>query len=170
MEDIIEIQNLIYEIRGQRVMLDKDLARLYEVETRSLNQAVKRNIRRFPDDFMFQLTKEEAKSLVSQNVIPSMQYFGGTLPYAFTEQGVSMLSSVLHSDCAIDINISIMRTFVEMRKFALSQPDTTNQIMELRKTMLLYMDKNDKRVDTIMEALNALLVKPPEPRRLIGFR
>ncbi|MDR0908747.1 MAG: ORF6N domain-containing protein [Spirochaetaceae bacterium] len=176
MEDIIEIQNLIYEIRGQRVMLDKDLARLYEVETRSLNQAVKRNIERFPADFMFQLTREEENFLISQFVIskkdPTEDGRGGLrkLSYAFTEQCVAMLSGVLRSRRAVEVNIAIMRAFVEMRKFALSQPDTTNQIMELRKTMLLYMDKNDKRVDTIMEALNALLAKPPEPKRLIGFR
>lgn len=119
------IENLIYVIRGQQVMLDSDLAELYGVETRVLNQAVKRNIERFPEDFMYQLTKEDAKNLKSQNVISSLEpqnansNWGGTrkLPYAFTENGIAMLSSVLRSKTAIEVNIRIMRAFTSMRSF-----------------------------------------------------
>lgn len=115
MNDLAQIQNLIYVIRGQRVMLDSDLAQLYEVETKVLNQAVKRNITRFPDNFMFQLSKNEWLNLRSQIVT-----FSGDIrkytPYAFTEQGVAMLSSVLRSEKAIQVNIQIMNTFVKMRQ------------------------------------------------------
>ena len=103
------IEQRILLIRGQKVMLSTHLAELYDVETRVLNQAVKRNISRFPEDFMFQLNISEAEQLVSQNVIPHKKYFGGALPYAFTEQGVAMLSSVLNSERAIQVNIEMMR-------------------------------------------------------------
>ncbi len=106
------IQKKIFEIRGHKVMLDFDLAKMYEAETRALKQAVKRNIQRFPPDFMFQLTPTEANALVSQSVIPSKKYLGGALPFAFIEQGVAMLSSVLNSERAIEVNIIIIRTFV----------------------------------------------------------
>lgn len=115
MNDLVQIQNLIYVIRGQRVMLDSDLARLYEVETKVLNQAVKRNITRFPDNFMFQRSKDEWQSLRSQFVTFSSNIRKYT-PYAFTEQGVAMLSSVLRSEKAIQVNIQIMNTFVKMRQ------------------------------------------------------
>lgn len=116
--DLQVIQNKIYEIRGQRVMLDFDLANLYGVETRALNQAVKRNIQRFPSDFMFQLSQREFDNLMSQIVISS---WGGTrkLPFAFTEHGVTMLASVLRSNTAIDINIQIVRAFIVLRQYAL---------------------------------------------------
>lgn len=118
--DLQVIQNKIFEVRGCRVMLDFHLAELYQVETRALKQAVKRNIGRFPSDFMFVLSKEEANLLlsigVSQNVIPPDYNFGAALPMAFTEQGVAMLSSVLRSQTAIEVNISIMRAFVLMRQ------------------------------------------------------
>ena len=116
MNDLEEIRNRIYEIRGRQVMLDKDLAELYGVEVKVLNQAVKRNIKRFPPDFMFQLDKDEWEILKSQFVTSS---WGGarTLPYAFTEQGVAMLSSVLRSDTAIEVNIRIMRVFVAVRQY-----------------------------------------------------
>ena len=110
------IKNSILEIRGKKVMLDMDLAKIYEVETRALKQAVRRNIDRFPEDFMFQLTEKEMQNLVSQNVIPHMKYFGGTAPFVFTEQGVAMLSSILKSKKAIQMNISIMRAFVMIRQ------------------------------------------------------
>ncbi|MCF6271544.1 MAG: ORF6N domain-containing protein, partial [Melioribacteraceae bacterium] len=112
-----EIQNKIFTIRNQQVMLDRDLAQLYQVETRALKQAVKRKIDRFPDDFMFELTDAEIDFLVSQSVIPSKKYFGGAKPFAFTEQGVSMLSSVLTSKTAVQVNIAIFRAFTKMRKF-----------------------------------------------------
>src|SRR3990172_264518 len=112
----IMIERKIFLLRHQKVILSPHLAELYGVETRTLNQAVKRNRTRFPEDFMFQLTDTEVAWLVSQNVIPHREYFGGTLPYAFTEQGVAMLSSVLRSERAIQMNIAIMRAFVKLRE------------------------------------------------------
>ncbi|MBK6933506.1 MAG: ORF6N domain-containing protein [Saprospirales bacterium] len=124
------IRQKIYEVRGQKVMLDFDLAALYEVETRALNQAVKRNLHRFPEDFMFQLSQNEWNNLISQIVISS---WGGTrkLPFAFTEQGVAMLSSVLRSEKAIQVNIAIMRAFVEFRRYALTYTELAQKIAEL---------------------------------------
>jgi len=115
--DNLDIKSKIYTIREQQVMLDRDLAELYQVETRTLKQAVKRNIDNFPDDFMFILSDKEIDFMVSQNVIPSKQYLGGSKPYAFTERGVSMLSSILKSKTATEISINIFRAFVNMRKF-----------------------------------------------------
>ncbi len=112
-----KIREKIYTIRGLRVMLDKDLAELYEVKTIRLREQVKRNRKRFPGDFMFQLTGDEVNILVSQNAIPSRRNFGGFLPYVFTEQGIANISSVLTNDKAIEVNIRIIRTFVEMRRF-----------------------------------------------------
>lgn len=135
MDDLIIIENKIYEIRGQKVMLDFDLAEMYEIETRVLNQAVRRNMERFPEDFMFQLTNEEANalkvSLTSQIVISNK---GGTryAPFAFTEQGVAMLSGVLRSPRAIEVNINIMRAFVRMRRYLLSHTPE-KELEELRK-------------------------------------
>ncbi|MFM2038784.1 MAG: hypothetical protein RL432_1723 [Bacteroidota bacterium] len=118
--EIDQIKNSILEIRGIKVILDFELAKLYEVETRVLKQAVRRNIDRFPSDFMFQLTEIEMQHLVSQNVIPTLNHFGGAKPFAFTEQGIAMLSSVLKSKKAIHMNISIMRAFVMMRQWAIT--------------------------------------------------
>ena len=118
--EIEHIKNSIREIRGYKIMLDMDLAKIYEVETRVLKQAVRRNIDRFPSDFMFQLTEIEMQHLVSQNVIPTLNHFGGAKPFAFTEQGIAMLSSVLKSKKAIHMNISIMRAFVMMRQWAIT--------------------------------------------------
>jgi hypothetical protein len=112
-----EIENRIFIIRNVQVMIDRDLAELYQTETRTLKQAVKRNLERFPDDFMFELSENEIGYLVSQVVIPSKSYFGGARPYAFTEQGVAMLSSVLKTPAAVSISLRIIRVFVEMRKF-----------------------------------------------------
>jgi len=167
--NVLPIQNMIYEIRRQKVMLDSDLASLYGVDLRSLNQAVKRNIKRFPSDFMFKLTQDEWDSLRSQNVI-SKDGRGGRryIPFVFTEQGVSMLSSVLNSEHAIDVNISIMRTFVEMRNYVAYQCGTNDQIADLRKLLMLYIDNNDKRVNEIIIALNNLIEKPKETKK-IGF-
>ena len=164
-----QLQKLIYEVRGQKVMLDSDLAALYGVELRSLNQAVKRNIGRFPPDFMFQLTDEEWNFLRSQFVI-SKNSRGGRryAPYVFTEQGVSMLSSVINSERAIEANINIMRTFVKLRQYVLSQSDTNEQIAELRKLLMLYIEKNDKRVNDIIIILNNLIGEPPKTKT-IGF-
>jgi hypothetical protein len=165
------IESLIHEVRGQKVMLDSGLARLYEVETKVLNQAVKRNMKRFPPDFMFQLTENEVTALRSQFVTSNTGRGGRRYaPYVFTEQGVAMLSSVLNSSRAIAVNIQIMRVFIKMRHYALSQNDSTGQIAELRKLLMLYIEKNDKRVDEIVRVLNCLITAPPKPKRVIGFQ
>ena len=181
MEHNVEsIRNKIYEIRGQRVMLDRDLAELYGVTTGNLNKAVKRNIRRFPPDFMFQLTKEEWDSLRFQIGILDVGRGKYTkfLPHAFTEQGLAMLSGVLNSDIAIEVNISIMRAFVSLRQIAaiVKQSD----LIEMRKEILAYIDdiladQNDinestrAQLDAISEALAELQPRDPKPRRRIGF-
>ena len=165
--NLIPIHNMIYEIRGHKVMIDSDLALLYQVEVKALNRAVKRNIKRFPDDFMFQITGEEWKNLKYHFGTSS---WGGKrkLPYVFTEQGIAMLSGLLNSDIAINVNINIMRAFVQLRHYALSQAGTNEQIAELRKLLMLYIEKNDKRVNEIIIALNNLIEQPREPKK-IGF-
>jgi len=167
--ELASIQNIIYEIRGQKVMLDSDLAKLYEIETKALNRAVKRNLDRFPEFFMFQLTEDEFNSLRCQ-FGTSNERKGGRryLPFAFTEHGVLMLSSVLNSKKAISVNIEIMVTFIKMRQYALSQSGTDEQIAELRKLLMLYIEKNDKRVNDIIIVLNNLIEKPKETKK-IGF-
>ena len=165
--NIIPIQDLIYEIRGQKVMLDSDLARLYGVLTHRLNEAVKRNLKRFPQEFMFQLTDEEWKNQRSHFAIFNKD-IRKYKPYAFTEHGILMLSSVLNSDKAIKINIQIMKIFIYMRQYVFSQSGTNEQIAELRKLLMLYIEKNDKRVNDIIIALNNLIEKPKETKR-IGF-
>lgn len=151
------IQNKIFEIRGQRVMLDFDLAELYEVETRALNQAVKRNTKRFPTDFMFQLTNKEFENLKSQSVISS---WGGLrkLPYAFTEHGVTMLASVLRSDRAIEINIQIVRAFIALRQYALGYADL-NQKLEN------FMIESNLQFSDIYQALTEMANKDEHDKR-----
>ena len=168
-DKLTKIENLIYEIRGHKVMLDSDLAELYEVETRILNRNVQRNIERFPDDFMFQLTKEEYKNLISQ--IGTSSFHGGRrfMPYVFTEQGVSMLASVLNSKKAINVNISIIRAFVKLRQFVISEAGVNVQLLELRKLLLLYIETNDKRVNEVILALNNLIEQPVKSKKKIGF-
>ena len=163
MENLIQIQNLIYEIRGQKVMLDSDLATLYQVQTKVLNQAVKRNLKRFPSDFMFQLTKEEFLNLKSQFVTSS---WGGVrkMPYVFTEQGVAMLSGLLNSDIAIAVNIKIMRAFVQIRKLSVEHKDLQEQIQELKQYFLQYAKDNNAEIDRINEAIN-LLMDRTKPRK-----
>ena len=170
-----KIQNMIHEIRGQKVMLDSDLAELYAVAPKVLNQAVKRNIERFPADFMFILTKDEFVELVTNcDHLQNLKY-RPTLPYVFTEQGVAMLSSILNSDRAIKVNIQIMRTFVQLRHFALDKPDTKAQITEVRKLLMLHIEnsdfkfsKYDKTIRQIVQALNNL-IDQPKPTKRIGF-
>ena len=157
------IEKEIFLLRRQKVMLSVHLAELYEVETRALNQAMKRNIDRFPADFAFQLIDEEADSLVSQNVIPHRKYFGGTLPYAFTEQGVAMLSSVLRSKKAIQVNIEIMRAFVKLRELLATHKDLARKLEEMEK-------KYDSQFRIVFEAIRTLMLPPGEPKRRIGFR
>jgi ORF6N domain len=150
-------------IRGKKVMLDKDLALLYEVKPVSLRQQVKRNKDRFPEDFMFHLTEEESKIMVSQNVIPSIQSLGGYLPYAFTEQGVAMLSSILRSKRAVQVNIQIMRAFVQLRRFILTNADLRHKIEAMEK-------KYDKQFAIVFQAIKQLLEPPPLPaKKPIGF-
>lgn len=186
MQLIQSIQNRIYEIRGERVMLDKDLAELYQVETKALNQAVKRNIKRFPPDFMFQLTKEEwdnlqphiqdftePQSLRSQIVTlkngrgKHLKY----LPYVFTEQGIAMLSSVLHSEKAVAMNIAIMRVFVDIRKTLLIQTDMKEQLRQIRQKL----GDHDAQLNQLYEVMENLLnekaaQKNWEDRDRIGFK
>ena len=146
----IQIKNKILQVRGIQVMLDRDLAKLYNIETRVLKQAIKRNIKRFPQDFMFKLTEKEIKVMVSQSVIPSKKYLGGVLPYAFTEQGVAILSSILNSDKAIEINIAIMRAFVIMRKVINSNILINSRIGNLERKHLIY-DRNFEKVFNLLE-------------------
>ena len=166
--DLQIIQNKIFEVRGCRVMLDYHLAELYQVETRALKQAVKRNIERFPGDFMFVLTQEEANLLlstgVSQNVIPPAYNFGVAMPMAFTEQGVAMLSSVLRSKVAIEVNISIMRAFVLMRQMVIGYEELLRRIEELEVS-------TDAQFNELYQALTQLLSqsKQQKERRPVGF-
>ena len=166
--DLQIIQNKIFEVRSCLVMLDDHLAELYQVETRALNQAVKRNIERFPGDFMFVLTQEEANLLlsigVSQNVIPPAYNFGVAMPMAFTEQGVAMLSSVLRSKVAIEVNISIMRAFVLMRQMAIGYEELSRRIEELEVS-------TDAQFNELYQALTQLLSqsKQQKERRPVGF-
>ena len=144
-----EVENNIFLIRDKQVMLDKDLAELYQVETRVLNQAVKRNIERFPSDFMFQLTKEEFENLKSQFVISSSNHGGiRKPPYAFTEQGVSMLSSVLKSKAAIDVSIQIIRIFVSFRKFASENVLLFEKVKEIETKVNEHDNKLEQLINT----------------------
>ena len=127
------IQNRIFFIRGVKIMLDKDLAALYGVKPIRLREQVKRNLRRFPPDFMFQLNEKEAAAMVSRNAIPSKQHLGGHLPYAFTEHGILMLSSVLNSERAVEANIQIMRTFTKLRQLMLKHSDLRRKIEAMEK-------------------------------------
>lgn len=185
------IQSKIYEIRGQRVMLDFDLAELYQVETRTLKQAVRRNIERFPEDFMFEITESEynylKNSMTSQIVISNEKGGRRYMPFAFTEQGVAMLSSVLRSGTAIQVNIAIMRAFVAMRNYITTTTQITAELSEIRaKLALLERADEDnaeavndlsedmrKELDNIYQAIAALSVKVPQARKVgqpIGFK
>ena len=168
--EVLPIKNLIYNIRGQKVMLDSDLARLYEIETKVLNRAVKRNLERFPQIFMFQLTEDEHNSLRCQ-FGTSNEGKGGRryLPFVFSEHGILMLSSVLNSKKAISVNIEIIVTFIKMRQYVFSQSSAYGEISELRKLLMLYMEKNDKRVNDIMSVLNCLIDQPSKTKT-IGFK
>ena len=146
-------------------MLSVHLAELYEVETRALNQAVKRNLDRFPEDFMFQLNDFEADQLVSQNVIPHRKYFGGSLPYAFTEQGVAMLSSVLNSERAVQVNIAIMRAFVKLREMLSTHKELAHKLAQLERKI----EKHDEDIKLIFNAIRQLMAPPEPKKRKIGF-
>ena len=182
------IQNKIYEIRGRRVMLDFDLAALYRMETRVFKQAVRRNLERFPDDFMFQLSKNEWNELITNcdNLPENVKYSPAT-PFAFTEQGTSMLSAVLRSDVAIQVSIAIMRAFVMMRHYLVSTANVTAELAEIRaKLVLLERNDNDnlkaindlsedlrKDIDILYTAIEEMAARPAveeQPRRRIGYR
>ena len=158
-----EIRNLIYHIRGKAVMLDSDLASLYRVSTSRLNEAVKRNIRRFPEDFMFQLTEEEFKNLMSQIAISSSHGGRRKLPQVFTEQGVAMLSGVLNSEVAIDVNLNIMRAFIQIRRIGMSIVDLKRKIENMER----HYDHNFK---IVFDALRQIISPPPSKTdRKMGF-
>lgn len=175
-DEIVLVQDLIHEIRGKKVMLDFDLARLYQVETRVLNQSVKRNLKRFPPDFMFQLTVKEWSMMSSQFVTTSNRPKSAP-PFAFTEQGVAMLSGLLKSDVAIAANIAIMRAFVQVREYLLAASSVSAELNELRaKVDLLAMQQNENHeaIETLYEAIGELAArleeKNNEPRPRIGFK
>ncbi|TVQ09816.1 MAG: ORF6N domain-containing protein [Balneolaceae bacterium] len=156
------IESTIFFIRGQRVMLSTHLADLYDVEPRVLVQAVKRNIDRFPDDFMFQLTEHEFENLKSHFVISSWGGLRRATPYAFTEQGVAMLSSVLRSTRAVQVNIEIMRTFVRIRRIIAANDDLSRKLDDLEK-------KYDQQFSVVFEAIRQLMIPSEKERRRIGF-
>ena len=158
----IPMQNIIYTIRGVQVMLDRDLAHFYGVENRALKQAVKRNPARFPDDFMFELSDSEIELLVSQNVIPSKKHLGGARPYAFTEQGVASLSSVLQSESAIAINIQIMRAFVTMRRFIAANAQIFQRLDTVERKQIEYKADADKNFEKIFNAIESKDIRPKQ--------
>ena len=160
-----KILEKILLLRGQKVMLDRDLAEMYGVEVKRLNEAVKRNVTRFPDDFMFQLAQNEWRNLKSQSATSS---WGGVRkpPYAFTEQGVAMLSSVLHSETAIQANIQIIRLFTKMKQLILDNKDLWMKIEKIEQ----HLVKNDEEIKTVFAYLKKLLVPENKPRNPIGFR
>jgi len=166
MSNVISVEIIaskILLIRGKRVMLDRDLAKLYEVDTSQLTRQVRRNIDRFPEDFMFQLTKEELRNLICQIGISS---WGGTrkLPYAFTEQGVAMLSGVLHSKRAVQVNIQIMRAFIQLKRMLLTNADLRRKIEETER-------KYDKQFAIVFQAIKQLLEPAPaKEKKIIGFQ
>lgn len=164
----------IYMIRGKKVMLDRDLANMYGVETRRLNEQVKRNAKRFPDDFMFQLTEHELQNWKSQFATSKKEKLGlRKLPNAFTEQGVAMLSSVLNSETAIEVNIRIIRVFTRMREMLANHKEILLKLEKVEKQVLKHgmkIDKHDKEIETVFKALKNLLALPAEPRTKIGFK
>ena len=160
-----QIAQGILHLRGQKVILDYDLARLYGIETRALKQAVRRNRERFPSDFMFELSISEIEGVVSQSVIPSRRRFGGARPMAFTEQGVAMLSSVLKSERAVKVNIAIMRAFVKLREILETNRELARKFAELEQRV----GKDDNEIAAIIDAIRQLMAPPEKPKREIGF-
>jgi len=161
----IPIHHKIYTLRGKQIMLDEDLAELYQVETRRLNEQVKRNSERFPEDFMFQLTKEEYENLKSQFATSSLKEYGGRrkLPYAFTENGVYMLSAVLKSQVAVNVSIEIMRTFSKLREFTLHYNALGKKLLELER-------KNDKQFKEVFGILESLVKETKKTdKKVMGF-
>ena len=186
-DELILVQDLIHEIRGKKVMLDFDLARLYQVETKVLNQAVKRNIKRFPPDFMFQLTVEEYQAIRSQ-IVTGLKRNTSAPPFAFTEQGVAMLSGLLKSDVAIAANIAIMRAFVRVREYLLAASSVSSELRELKARVDLLKQEQEENLEAmndlsedlrqdidnlylaIGELSSKIEEKKNEPRPRIGFK
>ena len=167
---IKEISSKIYFIRNEKVLLDRDLAELYGVETRVLKQAVRRNLERFPSDFMFKLSEAEFQNWRSQFVISNSDRMGlRHSPFAFTEQGVAMLSSVLQSKEAIKVNIAIMRAFVQMRKFLQSTDKLAQKLNELEKETKKNFSEQQEQIQLIFEAIKQLMIENEKPKRKIGF-
>jgi len=161
----VVISKIIF-VRGEKVLLDRDLAELYGVETKVLKQAVRRNIKRFPNDFMFELTKEEFENWRSQFVTSNAEKMGLRYsPMAFTEQGVAMLSSVLRSNRAIEVNVAIMRAFVQLRKMISSHKELAHKLLELEQRL----EGHDEQIQVIFEAIKQLMMPPKKPRKRIGF-
>ncbi len=169
MKDLIPIERIeskIYLIRGQKVMIDKDLAKLYGVKTKNLNKAVSRNTGRFPEDFMFQLTKEEYAALRFQAGTLKKGQHSKYLPYAFAEQGIAMLSSVLHSECAIRVNIAIMRTFVKLKQVLATHVEVSRKLKDLEQRVCGH----DIKIQQIFEAIKKMIEPKEKPIKRIGFR
>lgn len=156
------LHRLIFNLRGQQVILDRDLATLYQVETPALKQAVKRNAKRFPADFMWVLDESEVNELVSQSVIPGKSALGGALPFAFTEQGVATLSSVLTSDRAIEVNTAIMRAFVALRRLLAANDGLLQRMDTLEQRQLAHQIKTDERFDQVFDALEQKSLNPTQ--------
>ena len=160
------VEDCIYVIRGHRIMLDRDLAGLYGVQTFNLNKAVQRNRSRFPADFMFQLTRDEYTALRFQIGMLNRGHHSKYLPYAFTQEGISMLSGVLHSPRAVDVNIAIMRAFVRMRQLLSVNRQLARKLEELENKLIAH----DYKIEGIVEAIRGLMNPPPRPTRPIGYR
>ena len=168
MEYSISVESIagkIFFIRGEKVILDRDLAAMYGVTTKVLNQAVRRNRKRFPDDFMFVLTKEENDSLRSQNVTLKRGQHSKYLPFAFTEHGVAMLSSVLNSERAIEVNITIIRAFVHLRRMTISYDAVERKLRDIEDRL----EGQDEKIEVIFEAIRQLMVPPGKKKNKIGF-
>ncbi|MEE9430964.1 MAG: ORF6N domain-containing protein [Melioribacteraceae bacterium] len=158
----INIKDSIYSIRGMQVILDRDLAKLYGVKAIRLREQVKRNVKRFPEDFMFQLTEEEVELMVSQNAIPSKKHLGGYLPYVFSEQGVSMLSAILKSQIAVETSIKIIRTFVEIRKFFATNAQVFQRLENVETKLLTHQIKSDEKFEKVFKALEDKSITPKQ--------
>jgi len=159
------VMSKIYEIRGKKVMLDRDLAELYDVKAIRLREQVKRNLEKFPRHFMFQLTNEEVETMVSQNAIPSKQHLGGALPYVFTEHGLLQLANVLKSGMATQMSIRIIDVFVRMREMLLTQKDLLLEMEEIRKKV----SGQDEKIELIFNYLKQFIKEKETPRKKIGF-
>lgn len=166
LEKSFAIEHKIYLLRGQKVMLDRDLAEIFGVETRALKQQVRRNLDRFPSSFMFELTDSEVDSMVSQNVIPSRQILGGALPYAFTEHGILMLANVLKSKRAIEMSIKIIEVFVQMREMILPHKDILLKLEQIEK----QTTGNSEDIKTLFDIVYQLVQETNEERPKIGYK